>query len=295
MTETFQEYSARLLSLSAGADPFTVLAQTAPRIAAAIAGRRVADLQWTPVPSRWSIAQIVAHLADSEIVFAYRVRMILSTPGTPIQAYDQDAWSRAQHAESSDAHASLALFAALRPPMLRLLRSLTAEELDRYGLHAERGQESVRHLLALYSGHDRNHLAQIDRLLAERDADSAPAAPAFTPAPPKPEIDPQLLEQLDVRVGTIRTAAAIAGTDRLALLTVDFGDRTRSIVAGIRAERRALADVVGAQALFVVNLPRKTIRGQLSEGMLFDAGFADGLRPAFAQPEWPLPDGVRAG
>jgi len=295
MTETFQEYTTRLLSLSAGADPLTVLAGTAPRIAAAIAGRRLEDLRWTTAPSRWSIAQIVAHLADSEIVFAYRVRMILSTPGTPIQAYDQDAWSRAQHAENSDPHASLALFAPLRAAILRLLRGLTAEELDRYGIHAERGQESIRHLLALYAGHDRNHLAQIDRLIAERDVDAPPAARGFTPAPQKPEIDPAVLEQLDVRVGTIRAAEEIAGTDRLALLTVGFGDRTRSIVAGIRTERGALADVVGAQALFVVNLPRKTIRGQLSEGMLFDAGFADGLRPAFAQPEWPLPDGVRAG
>ena len=79
------------------------------------------------------------------------------------------------------------------------------------------------------------------------------------------------------------------------LLTVSFADRTRSIVAGIRTERPSLDALVGAQALFVVNLPPKTLRGQLSEGMLFDIGFADGLRPAFAQPEWPVPDGVRAG
>jgi tRNA-binding protein len=98
-----------------------------------------------------------------------------------------------------------------------------------------------------------------------------------------------------VRVGTIRAAAPVAGADRLAVLTVDFGDRTRSIVAGIRTERPSLAAVVGVQALFVVNLPPKTIRGQLSEGMLFDVGFADGLRPAFARPEWPVPDGARAG
>jgi tRNA-binding protein len=85
------------------------------------------------------------------------------------------------------------------------------------------------------------------------------------------------------------------GADRLALLTVDFGDRTRSIVAGIRTERPSLEALAGTQALFVVNLPQKTIRGQISEGMLFDVGFADGLRPAFARPEWPVPDGVRAG
>jgi tRNA-binding protein len=79
------------------------------------------------------------------------------------------------------------------------------------------------------------------------------------------------------------------------VLTVDFGDRTRSIVAGIRTERSSLGSVVGVQALFVLNVPQKTIRGHRSEGMLFDVGFADGLQAAFAQPEWPMPDGVRVG
>ena len=165
MIETFQEYTARLLSLSAGADPFEVLATTPRTIAGWIAGRSAADLQRPRVPGRWSVAQIVAHLADAEIVFAYRVRMILSAPGTAIQAFDQDAWSRVQHAETSDAHRSLALFTAIRESMLPLLRGLNDDELERYGMHAERGKESVRHLLALYAGHDRNHLAQIERQL----------------------------------------------------------------------------------------------------------------------------------
>jgi uncharacterized damage-inducible protein DinB len=163
MIETFQEYTARLLSLSAGADPFEVLAATPRTIAGWIARRSAADLRRAPAPGRWSVAQIVAHLADAEIVFAYRVRMILSASGTAIQAYDQDAWSRAQHAEASDAHTSLALFTAIRESMLPLLRGLNDDELERYGMHAERGKESVRHLLSLYAGHDRNHLAQIER------------------------------------------------------------------------------------------------------------------------------------
>jgi uncharacterized damage-inducible protein DinB len=165
MTETFQEYTARLLSLSAGADPLEVLAATPRTIAAWTAGRSPNDLRRTPSPGKWSVAQILAHLADSEIVFAYRVRMILSSSGTAIQAYDQDAWSRAQRADASDPQRSLALFTAIRESMLPLLRGLTDEELERYGLHAERGKESVRHLLALYAGHDRNHLAQIERQL----------------------------------------------------------------------------------------------------------------------------------
>ena len=165
ITETFQEYTARMLSLSAGTDPFEILESTPAKIGALIGGRRGAALRRSPAAGRWSVAQIVAHLADSEIVFAYRVRMILSSPGVAIQAYDQDAWSRAQHAESSDPHRSLALFTALRESMVPLLRRLSPEELERYGMHAERGRESVRHLLALYAGHDRNHLAQIERLL----------------------------------------------------------------------------------------------------------------------------------
>jgi len=292
VTETFQEYSARLLSYSSDKDPLAVLASTPARIGALIAGRGAQDLQWSPAPARWSVAQIVAHLSDAEVVGAYRFRMVLAQSGTPLQAFDQNAWAREMKYERRDAHASLALFAAVRRSLLPLLDGLSDAELERYGMHAERGKESVRHLIALYAGHDLNHLGQIERLLGERD----PAAGrAFTPAPPKPQIDSAQLEALDVRVGTIRAAAPLQGADRLAVLTVSFADRTRSIVAGIRTERPSLDALVGAQALFVVNLPPKTLRGQLSEGMLFDIGFADGLRPAFAQPEWPVPDGVRAG
>ena len=117
----------------------------------------------------------------------------------------------------------------------------------------------------------------------------------FTPAPVKPVVDSAVLDSLDVRVGTISAAVPVAAADRLARLTVDFGDHTRSIVAGIRTERTALDSIVGVQALFVVNLRPRTIRGEVSEGMLFDIGYADGLRPALAQPEWPVPNGARAG
>ena len=165
MIETFQEYTARMLSLVAGADPLDVLATTPGAIAKWLDGRSLDALRHAPAPGRWSVTQIVAHLADSEIVFAYRVRMILSSSGVAIQAYDQDAWLLAQHAETSDPHQSLALFTAIRQSMLPLWRGLTGEELDRYGIHSERGKETVRHLRALCAGHDRNHLAQIERLL----------------------------------------------------------------------------------------------------------------------------------
>ncbi len=293
MRETFAQYTARMLSLAAGAEPLDILSSTAATIGRLITGRSTAELQRQPSPGRWSIAQIVSHLADSEIVFAFRVRQILAAPGGPIQAFDQDAWVDSQHAASSDAFASLSLFAALRVANLALLRGLTDEERRRVGVHAERGDESLAHMMPLYAGHDRNHLAQVERILAAREPGAA--AGGFSPAPVKPPVDPAVLEQLDVRAGTIRAAVPLAGADRLAVLTVAFADRARTIVAGIRTERPSLDAVVGRQCLFAVNLAPKTIRGQLSEGMLFDIGYADGLRPAFAVPEWPVPDGTRAG
>jgi len=168
VSETFQEYSARLLSLSKGKDGLSILGETPGRIGALIAGRSVEDLRWTTSPSRWSIAQIVAHLADAEIVGAYRFRMTLGAPGTPIQAFDQDAWAREMDYATRDATASLALFSGVRASLLPLVRGLDDEKLDRFGIHAERGKESVRHLISLYAGHDLNHLAQIERLIAER-------------------------------------------------------------------------------------------------------------------------------
>jgi hypothetical protein len=165
MKETPQQYTGRMLSLAEGLDPLTVLATTPGRVGGLLAGRTSSDLQRTPEPGRWSIAQIVSHLADVEIVLAYRLRMILSAPGGPIQAFDQDAWVASQQAERSDAHVSLTLFAAIRASTVRLLGSLTDQELDRFGLHAERGQESIRHIMRMTTGHDRNHLAQVERLI----------------------------------------------------------------------------------------------------------------------------------
>ncbi|HEX6973689.1 MAG TPA: DinB family protein [Vicinamibacterales bacterium] len=287
MTETFEEYARRLLSLSAGEDPRAILVATPLKIGALIAPFPARDLQQSPGERRWSIAQIVAHLADAELVFAYRVRRILAAPGSSIEPFNQNDWASSQRSEAADAHGSLALFTALRTSMLQLTATLTDAELDSYGVHAERGPESVRYLMSLMAGHDRNHLAQIERLVPER--------PAFTPAPVKSVVDHDALDRLDIRVGTMRAAVEVAGTDRLAALTVDFGDHTRSIVAGIRTERPTLATVVGLQALFVVNLAPRKIKGHTSEGMLFDAGYADSLRPVFLQPEWPVPPGVRAG
>ena len=292
--ETFQQYTDRMLAFAGTANPLEPLRATPARIGALIAARSDAELRWSPVPDRWSVAHIVAHLADAEIVGAYRVRMILSSPGTPIQAFDQNEWARALDYRSRDTFASLALFRAVRTSLLALVSDLNDEALDRFGVHAERGKESIRHLLRLYAGHDVNHLQQIERLLQEQDRQGQ-LPRARVPQPMKPLASTDALQQLDVRVGTIRSVVSVPGTERLAALLVDFADRQRTIVAGIRGERSSTSALIGQQALFVVNLPPKTIRGQVSEGMLFDIGYEDGLRPALAQPEWPVPDGARAG
>jgi tRNA-binding protein len=118
---------------------------------------------------------------------------------------------------------------------------------------------------------------------------------AFTPAPVKPVVPFAALEALDVRLGTIRDVADVPKSRKLVALMVSFGDQTRTIVAGLKQERADPRELVGRQALFVVNLESRRMAGVLSEGMLFDIGYADGLHPALAIPEHPLPDGARAG
>jgi len=114
-------------------------------------------------------------------------------------------------------------------------------------------------------------------------------------APVKPTVSVELLNQLDVRVGTIRLVDEVTGSDKLVKLTVDFGDHQRSILAGLRKERQDPKEIEGKQALFVVNLAPKKMMGEVSEGMLFDIGYADGITPVLAVPERPVPDGARAG
>lgn len=119
--------------------------------------------------------------------------------------------------------------------------------------------------------------------------------PDFAPAAVKPNIPHAVLESLDVRVGTIQAIDDVPGSRKLVKLTVGFGDHTRTILAGLKQERPDLSALLGRQALFVVNLEPRAMAGLVSEGMLFDIGYADGQLPALAVPERAVPDGVRAG
>jgi tRNA-binding protein len=117
----------------------------------------------------------------------------------------------------------------------------------------------------------------------------------FAPAPVKAEITFDVLERVDVRVGTIETVEEVRGSNKLLKLTVSFGDHRRTILAGMKQERANSQEVVGQQALFVVNLAPRRMAGEVSEGMLFDIGYADGITPVLATPEKRVPDGTRAG
>ncbi|WP_432403508.1 tRNA-binding protein [Wukongibacter sp. M2B1] len=111
----------------------------------------------------------------------------------------------------------------------------------------------------------------------------------------KPNISLDVLDKVDIRVGTIMEVEDIEKSDKMVKLVVDFGDFTRNILVGMKKEREDVTEVKGKQALFVVNLPPKKMFGEVSEGMLFDIGYNDGIVPVLAQPEKPVPNGSRAG
>jgi tRNA-binding protein len=117
----------------------------------------------------------------------------------------------------------------------------------------------------------------------------------FTPAPIKPAVGIAALEALDILVGTIERVDEVPRSDKLMKLVVNFGDHSRTILAGIKKERENPREIEGRQALFVVNLEPRKMAGEVSEGMLFDIGYADGVIPVLSVPERPVPNGVRAG
>ena len=117
----------------------------------------------------------------------------------------------------------------------------------------------------------------------------------MTPASIKPQIAIEDLQKIDVRVGTILSVEDVPGADKLVALRVSFGDHERTILSGMKAERADPREIEGRQALFVVNLAPRRMKGLVSEGMVFDIGFEDGVTPVLAVPEGNVPDGARAG
>jgi hypothetical protein len=166
LNETPQTYAARILSFVGDQEPWAVTASTAERLRELMSGRTVEQLSWAPDAARWSIVQIVAHLADAEVVAAWRLRSILAADGIPLQPFDQNAWASAFKYAEADPFESLELFDVNRRANLALLRRVDPARHAHHGMHAERGRETITHLVRLYAGHDLNHLAQIERLVA---------------------------------------------------------------------------------------------------------------------------------
>ncbi len=164
MQETPQQYTVRLLGYLKG-DPLAILSRTPRRLAALIKSERKAKLAKKPAPNKWSVAEILGHMSDSEIVVGFRIRLILGANGTPIQGYDQNAWAAFSNYARQDPALSLEAFRVNRERTLKLLKTLPRKMWDFYGLHSERGKETVRRVVEMLAGHDLNHLGQIRRLL----------------------------------------------------------------------------------------------------------------------------------
>jgi uncharacterized damage-inducible protein DinB len=165
MQETAQEYTQRMLSYIEGREPLRMQEAAPKKLAALIRGKSKKQLTQRPAPGKWSVAEIMAHLADSEVVISWRLRQILSGSGASIQAYDQDVWASTFDYAHRDVKQSLEGYRVLRESNITLLKSVPKQLWDNYGVHQERGNESVAHIVRMIAGHDVNHLQQVEKIL----------------------------------------------------------------------------------------------------------------------------------
>ena len=157
-------YVSAILDLLGPQDPMTVLRETPAALRRAIDGLPPAKLRQPETAGKWSIAHVLQHLADSDLVWGWRVRLILAQDRPTITGYDQDLWAERLGYDQADPAESLATFDVLRRANLRLIDRMSPQDLKRVGVHAERGEESIEHLRRLYAGHDLLHLLQIERV-----------------------------------------------------------------------------------------------------------------------------------
>jgi hypothetical protein len=158
MNETAQQYTERILSYVEGKQPLAVQAATAEKLERLIQGVPPSKLRERPAADKWSVSEIVAHLGDAEIVAGFRMRLILGAPGAPIAAYNQDSWVISGHYEKLDPRKSVEQFRVLREVNLALLESLTPEQWKHYGMHSERGQETIELMVRMASQHPQGHV-----------------------------------------------------------------------------------------------------------------------------------------
>ena len=170
MAETVAEYRKRILDHVGGGEPVKLQAAAPKKVERLLKGVAAAKLRKRPAPEKWSVAEIVAHLADVEIVVGYRMRMTLGAPGTAIQAFNQDDWVASGHYAERDPRKSLEQYRVLREANLALLKLLTSEQWKHCGVHAERGEESIEMIVRMIAGHDINHIKQIERIVGTKKA-----------------------------------------------------------------------------------------------------------------------------
>jgi hypothetical protein len=167
-------YQEKLDAFIEGKDPLALQSETIRILAELLDGVPQANLQRRPAPGKWSVAEIVAHLAEDELVSSWRYRQMIENSGCPLPAFDQDLWARLSDYASWTPVKALQMFQLLREANLRMLNRLGAAEWERFGLHAERGKISVRDLARHMAGHDRNHIDQIRKILGSGGSTAAP-------------------------------------------------------------------------------------------------------------------------
>ena len=165
-SEEAGDYTKALLELLGDRDPLQVLRET-PAVLRSILDGVEAGMTTTPeAPGKWSIAMVAQHLADSEMVCGWRLRMVLAHDRPAITGYDQDAWAVRLRYDQAPLEPALADFEGIRGANLRLLARVPESDRERVGVHAERGEESVAHMIRMYAGHDLLHIRQVERILA---------------------------------------------------------------------------------------------------------------------------------
>jgi uncharacterized damage-inducible protein DinB len=162
--EQAESYTSAVLDLLGARDPLDVLRTTEAGLRRSLEGLSQAQIAEPEASGKWSTRQVMQHLADSELVWAYRLRLVLAQDRPELKGYDQDVWADRLRYHEADAARAVDEFSVLRRSNVRLLQSASAADLKRVGVHAERGEESVEHMVRLYAGHDLLHLNQLARI-----------------------------------------------------------------------------------------------------------------------------------
>ena len=162
--DEIKAYVSAVLGLVEGRDPLEVLRATPSLFTAALDQLGPADVRRPEAPGKWSVNEVLQHMADSELVFGWRIRLLLAHDRPAITGYDQDRWAERLRYAEGDPRDAMERFTVLRRANLRLLERASPEDLKRVGVHAERGEETLAHVIRLYAGHDLLHVRQIDRI-----------------------------------------------------------------------------------------------------------------------------------